>query len=48
MDRQPILRQLVGRCDQLYDDNRTKMDIFGEDLLEMTNETRGEEQQRLR
>lgn len=30
-----MLRKFVGRCDQIYEESRTKLDLFGADVLEM-------------
>lgn len=29
-----MLRKFVGRCDQIYEESRTKLDLFGADVLE--------------
>lgn len=35
---EPMLRRLVGRCDQIYDEARTKLELFGEDLSKPESE----------
>jgi len=39
--RVPILRRLVGRCDQVYDQNRTRLDLFGAELLDAKRREQG-------
>ena len=41
---QPILRMLVGRCDQTYDDRRARLELYGDGFVQGIDEAQGQGQ----